>query len=355
MQKIKYTFIIPAYNSQDSIRKCLDSICQDIKSEAETILDSEIIVIENGSSDSTEEIVNEYISGSDCNIKLFHSEKGVSKARNTGINVSNGKMIIFVDSDDLWLYGSLKEINKDIENNNPDLLVYSFLKGRLQDNNKSCLKVLHNPNFKQKSNQVDSAELKRAWLISRPTLRMQVWAKVFRSDLIKENKILFDENIRYSEDSEFVIRYLKVCENIYISNHPIYKYIISEGSTMRSIDQNRINQYVNSLRSSEAFLANESEIIRKAFRHYVLMHLNIILVHDVFNVKKDLLKNFSFIDDYRKMKTIMKESIFCDTLKQTPLSECFSILFLPELFMKIHLNLFVGFMCYIRSYSNQKK
>lgn len=349
MNNMKYTFIIPAYNSQNSIEKCLDSICLDIKSDSALSLISEIIVVENGSSDSTEQIVKNYIENSKCNIKLLCSEKGVSKARNVGIKAASGKMLIFVDSDDLWLSGSLKKINTDITNDS-DLFLYSFLKGNLQDSNESCTKILHKPNFKNSSN-----ELMKAWMLSKPTLRMQVWAKVFKSDLIKKNKILFNENIRYSEDSEFVIRYMTYCQNVFVSDFPIYKYVISEGSTMRSFDEKRITQYIESLNYSQKIITNESDTIKKAFRKYVLMHLNIIFVHDVFFIKKGLFKKFSFIDDYKKMKSVVKNDIFKDALKKISFIDCFSILLLPELLLKMHMSLFVGLICYAKAYSNQKR
>jgi len=349
-EKIKYTFIIPAYNSSKTIKSCLDSICDDIKN-SNMDLNVEIIVVENGSSDNTEDVVNEYINNCNFNIKLVKSKKGVSRARNLGLKEAQGDLIIFIDSDDLWISGSLKKINTNDELNNSDLYVYGFVRGTINEEISSCYKVIHEFN----SEDLNDVEKIKAWMLSKATLRMQAWAKVYRKDIIKNNDICFLENLRYSEDSEFVIKYLKYCKNIKICKETIYKYTISVGSVMRTLDDTRINGYIESMNASNEVLSGESEIIKKAFRKYVLSHLNIIFVHDVFEIKKKPFKNHTFKSDYKKMKELLKVDVFKDSLNNISIFECFSIMYLPELFLKLHLGIFTAMLCYIKSYLNSIK
>lgn len=337
---MKYSFIIPAYNSELTISKCLDCICSDIKNSLSNSLLAEIIIVENGSNDSTVKTINDYINKSKYNIILLQSDKGVSRARNKGIQYASGEFVIFVDSDDYWLNGSLKQIEKDTEKNASDLYVYSFIRGYSEKYNSSIThEVKQDMNIKQK----------KAWMISRPTLRMQCWAKVFKRKILKKNSICFNENIRYSEDSEFVIRYLNHCKKIYISSHPIYNYILSPNSVMRSYDRTRVEQYIMSLKSSIKFLKKSDNLIKNALGQYVLIHLNIILVHDVFIYRK----NKSLRKDMILMKKLLKNEIFDYALSKVTLKDCLSFSLLPELFIKLHMNYIVAFMCYLKSYKNQ--
>ena len=88
--------IVPAYNAEKTLNKCLDSIL------GQTLVDIEIIVVNDGSTDSTQTIVEGYMS-SDNRIKLINQEnKGLGAARNVGLDNATGKYISFIDSDD-WI------------------------------------------------------------------------------------------------------------------------------------------------------------------------------------------------------------------------------------------------------------
>lgn len=353
MKKTDYTFIIPAYNCSKTVVNCLDSIVDDIIDSSIPNNLFEIIVVENGSTDNTSDVIEKYKNDMNkkVNIKLLHSEKGVSRARNLGIWNSSGKYLIFVDSDDIWLKGSFEKISNNIEEQDADLFLYSYIKGKSTDNFHDCKKIIHNENV----NTFDSLDKKKSWMISMPTLRMQVWAKIFKSDIIKKENVYFLENLRYSEDSEFVIRYLKYCRNIYVSSKTIYKYTVSAGSVMRSTDDTRVNGYLESMMCSKEIIKDDNDLIKKSFMKYVSAHLNIILVHDVFDIKKKPLKNHTFINDCSKMKKVIKNDIFSESLKEMSIFDCFSVMYLPELFLKIHLGFFTAMLCYLKSYLNYRK
>lgn len=346
MKKIDYTFIIPAYNCSKTIVSCLNSIINDIESSLLSNDLFEIIVVENGSIDNTIEVIEKYKDAKrKINIKLLHSEKGVSKARNLGILNSCGQYLIFVDSDDIWLDGSLKKINRDVTEKDTDLFLYSYIKGKNTDNFQNCQKIIHN----EKVNLLDNFEKKKSWMISMPTLRMQCWAKVFKRDIFVKNKIYFDENIKYSEDSEMVIRYLSCCNNLNVSSFPIYKYVLSENSVMRSFDEKRIEQYINSLRKTLKFMDKSN--LQCALSQYVLIHLNIIMVHDIFIYGNN--KNIK--EDINKMKKILKNDVFSNSLKNISIGKCLNFYLTPEFFLKCHMYFMTAVICYIKSYKNQIK
>ena len=115
----KFSIVIPAYNAEKSIRKCLDSIL------AQTFSDFEIVVINDGSKDSTLAILREYLKKT-RKLRVYSFENsGVSITRQRGINLSNGEYIILVDSDDTINPDLLEKLYIAIcEHNNPDIIRY---------------------------------------------------------------------------------------------------------------------------------------------------------------------------------------------------------------------------------------
>ena len=119
---ILISFIIPAHNSAETIVDCVKSIEKDINF---ADVYCEVIVIENGSSDQTIDMARS-LRDQYPNIILETSEKGVSKARNKGLEVAKGRWIVFVDSDDVWVQGSIAAISKQVSANACDLLMYGY-------------------------------------------------------------------------------------------------------------------------------------------------------------------------------------------------------------------------------------
>lgn len=111
--------IIPCYNAEDTIKRCLDSIL------AQTYTNFEIVVIDDGSQDSTAEILHEY-SQQDIRVKAYHFQNaGVSIARQRGISLANGEYVIFVDSDDSIQEKLLENISNVISTyNSPEIIRY---------------------------------------------------------------------------------------------------------------------------------------------------------------------------------------------------------------------------------------
>ena len=110
----KFSIIVPAYNVEKYIKRCLDSIF------SQSYQDYEVIVINDGSTDSTLQIINNY------NVKLINQvNSGLSVARNNGVNAAQGEYIIFVDSDDYIEKDLLLEVSKMLDND-PDVIRYQM-------------------------------------------------------------------------------------------------------------------------------------------------------------------------------------------------------------------------------------
>lgn len=114
MKKPKFSIIVPVYNTEKYVKKCLDSI------KSQTLKDYEVIIVNDGSTDNSSDIISKYP------YKIINQDnQGLSMARNNGVKASSGDYLIFIDSDDYIEKDLLKEIDKSLSNN-PDLVRYQI-------------------------------------------------------------------------------------------------------------------------------------------------------------------------------------------------------------------------------------
>lgn len=330
------SFIIPAYNAESYLPRVVDVFYS-------TPIDAdlfEVIIVENGSTDATTEIAKA-LSQKYSNVRLLHSDKGVSNARNLGIREAKGEWIAFVDADDYLTKDGLSIMLHDINENQYDFVLYGHEAGEKK-------------NFvsdKEKGEIFSNVQDARVQMLENPTRYMQVWAKLFKKELILQNDIFFDQDLRLSEDSDFTLQYSKVCSNIYFSSQIVYHYSIDNVSTMRMYGDDKLKQYVFAMNRTKKRIQDESNRIKKAFDKYILMHLNIALVRDVFCVANKQ----SYLKKIACMKTVIKESVFKEAIMQTGLTECKSFRMLPIFCMKLHLYWFAGLIYCVRAISNHAK
>lgn len=188
------SIIVPVYNAQNSLERCLMSIIR------QGYQQWELILVDDGSQDDSLEICKRY-SNMDSRIQVIHTDNcGVSSARNTGMENAQGEYIVFVDSDDMIHPDFLSECLSNKE----DLIVTNYIKP-------SKIDSLH---YKE-----DHPEL----IFQQRGVRT-VWGKVFVRKIIEEHHIRFDTNIRYGEDTIFVLQYCLHIKTIaYVFQH-LYEY-----------------------------------------------------------------------------------------------------------------------------------
>ena len=200
------SIIVPAYNAERTINRCIDSILK------QSYSNLEIIIINDGSKDSTEEKCMKYIKNK--RIKYIRiNNSGVSNARNIGIENSTGTYIMFVDSDD-YIEKNMVERLYDNINENVDLVICS--KNLITINEKISEKIDIASCTIKKENII---QLYRAKILNPP------YCKLYRSEIIKSKSIRFDISISIGEDLLFNILYLKnITKDIKILNENLYNY-----------------------------------------------------------------------------------------------------------------------------------
>lgn len=197
------SIIVPVYNAEETLNRCVDSILN------QSFQDWELLLINDGSTDRTGEICDEY-AAIDQRIKVFHKENGgVSSARNIGLDHTKGKWITFVDADDQIIPNALNYFSK--ANIADDLFFFSFYFSY-----KDGRTVFETLNVPEKINNI-SLFLNQN--IHRYIFKV-VWGKFFNRNLL--NGIRFDEKIKVGEDMLFILVYLSKIKTCNIQQTPLY-------------------------------------------------------------------------------------------------------------------------------------
>ena len=210
MKKGLVSIIIPVYNVAKFLRTCLDSIL------AQSYQNYELILVDDGSTDGSGMICDEY-HGKDNRIKVFHtSNHGVSHARNDGINEANGEFLFFIDSDDfidanyLESYIQYKEYDCVIGSYQTFPIIHTSLhKEMLFDT--SCDEQSTIGNYIAK---IDGTSC----------------CKLYQNAIIQRHQIRFKENMRFSEDTDFCLNYFRFSKTIKTISNNGYHYRVSVGN-----------------------------------------------------------------------------------------------------------------------------
>lgn len=201
MHSPKISVIVPVYNVEKYLRRCVDSIL------AQTFSDFELLLVDDGSPDNSGAICDHYVKH-DSRIRVIHkSNAGVSSARNIGLDLARGEWIIFVDSDDMIEKAYLQSaINSSKPND--EIIFLPFIECAISaqgEIGKCRLNISY-------ANTESEATLSTA-LTS--TYIKTVWAKLYSKAAIKN--IRFDESLRFGEDTLFVLKVLKNVSNLRFS------------------------------------------------------------------------------------------------------------------------------------------
>jgi len=246
MNGVKVSIIIPAYNVAGYIEACLDSII------AQTYTDLEIIAVNDGSTDSTGEILDDY-ARRDSRIKVIHKENsGVSAARNTGIEAAAGEFFLFYDGDDFVEPYTVSELIDKINEKDVDMLIYGYYRYRDGSVTETCLPVFSEGIYENET--IVTRLLSRfigvstdginQWLkgdksglyVENPAL----WRCIVRAGLVRENNLTFDVRLKVGEDTIFISDLLSFAKKCYVTHKCYYYLVYRESSTIANYEKNAV-------------------------------------------------------------------------------------------------------------------
>lgn len=243
----KITIVVPCYNVEDNIEKCISSI----KNQSYT--NFEAIFVDDGSKDKTRDEIQKYIEDDDRMIYAYKENGGPSSARNFGIEKASGKYICFVDSDDHIENNYLKELYDNLIENRSDIALCYF--NRVYENKVDLNKV--HPGFDN--------------LIKFPA----AWNKICKTSLFKDNDIRYPEG-KISEDLCAFTKLLMITENVSIVEKPLYQYMQSSASISHACDD-RIYDVYGIIEDLEDF-AHKNNVYNKYEQHLEFISIYHILI-----------------------------------------------------------------------------
>lgn len=263
------SIIIPIYNAEKYLDKLLKKMMEQINEKIE------IILINDGSSDMSEEICINYQKVLKRNIKfLSQNNKGVSEARNTGIKLATGKYITFIDSDDMI---SIKYIDTicNLCNSNADIIEFGYFYGS------------ENDGYKIRKNDIHEGVVAYKDYFSYLIMQKsnEIWNKLFKREIIKENNIFFNSNIMYGEDLLFTLEVMKFSKTIVLNHEPIYYYLKNPNGICSNVKLKYIDNlnclYINIEKlikmnnySSDILLLAQKHMMKNFFRTIGLCRMN---------------------------------------------------------------------------------
>ncbi len=220
----RISVIVPAYNAQDCLAKCIESIL------AQSFADLELIVIDDGSKDDTAAICDNW-AAKDSRVRVLHKENGgVSRARNSGLDMATGELISFVDADDHILPNAYETMLKAMEGHGTDTVLCNFI-AEAPDGTLSPYGA-HIPGGRYDVAATEKM-IVRSLLCDRlvATFNGFVWCYLFDRKSIEEHKIRFTG--AYLEDELFLIEYFSLGHTLAVTDEELYRYCLNPASVTR--------------------------------------------------------------------------------------------------------------------------
>lgn len=218
--------IIPVYNNEKYLNKCIESVAN------QTYKNLEIILVDDGSTDDSSGICDEWAE-KDSRVKVIHKvNTGVSDSRNTALNIAEGDYITFVDSDDCIDKDCVEAMLNAAEKTQSDIAVSDFYFDFTDGNSKA---------LKSEYCVYNKSELVKSYLLDK--IRPEACAKLIKKSVIAD--IMFDINVHYAEDFLFNYFVLKKVNKLVNIGEPKYHYLQESGnsSTTAMITHNRAQGY----------------------------------------------------------------------------------------------------------------
>lgn len=237
------SIIVPVYNSENSLRRCIDSIL------SQTYENFHIIMVDDGSNDASLQICMDY-KRIDSRIDVIHQKNcGVSVARNRGLDAAIGDYLMFVDSDD-WIEADTLETALQNMKDDTDIVTFSFT---YENNGQAVTCILEKSDY----NLADLFTKKRK---ERETVLCTIWNKLYSLKPIRENHIRFDQGIHFGEDFLFNVKVYSYAKKIVIIPNLLYHYdCSSETSSVKRL-YNNYDDFINLMDSALCNLMNSFSI-----------------------------------------------------------------------------------------------
>ncbi len=289
----KVSVIVPIYNSERTLSRCVKSIL------SQSYENLEVILVNDGSTDDSLEICKKFRQKDNRIVIINKKNVGVSAARNTGLSVANGEFIQFVDADDYINFDMTRCLVDNLEKSNADLAICGYNRVRCGDFiKKSPDNFYSNSLFAFKT---CFERLYKGAFFNAP------WNKLYRKDKIKT---LFDENLSIGEDLLFNLSYTSNCDKIVVISDALYNYNVSAQESLAS-------RYDENLFFTEIMLHKKvQKFFKTSFGSDDFSNINEVFAKEIYYYLKKLviLSNESKSAKLKKIKDCFENEFLKDTL-----------------------------------------
>lgn len=299
MNDISASIIVPIFNGEKFLKECIDSLVN------QTLHDIEIILVDDGSVDSSMEICNEFAKTDDRIIILQQENSGSSNARNNGIEHSSGKYISFVDADDIICSNMIESLVNKAEETGAEIVICNYF--RMYENESIAQNKHLTKDFildtKDSINEFQRQLLIKGYKSDIPRLALLgvPWGRVYSRNMIERNNVRFQKELRIMQDEPFNLLAFQNSNRIAVMKEPLYNYRVLQ-SSMSNKPHETIIQYIENVFKVEESFCNKYKTDDKYFA-------------DILNVKK-VVNTYKFFDKYYFTKSYLESHKFKEITRQ---------------------------------------
>lgn len=282
------SIIVPVYNKEKYLSECVDSILR------QNFKDFELILVDDGSKDSSWNIIKEYANKDKRVVPVHQENAGVSAARNAGLDRAQGKWICFVDADDYLPKDGIQILVEHGEKSNADIV------------NANATRVEDDKQFKifNFNNEIVKGNIYPRLVHFAP------WAQLFKRSIIEEQHLRYVKGLAYSEDNVFILYYSLYASSIEFVNDSVYNYRINSDSAIQNKDYKKVAYHqmwaaheVYKLKDKESslrnYIINRTKIlISSSINAYVYRAINVLKINDIIRLYSDFFKETNMFHEY---------------------------------------------------------
>lgn len=300
------SIIVPIYNVEKYLAECLDSIL------VQTFKDYELVLVNDGSTDNSEKICNDY-ADKDRRIKVINKiNGGVSSARNVGIDSSSGELIAFVDPDDLLEPNMYETLINALHDNEVDMSVSRVKTKNYNTNTTSVSSIWGKADIPIEKNAIEKY-LIPAIILNKTYSLVSVFNKVYRKEIFDDFGIRFDETMHFAEDARLNFTILTKIKKLVYVDQPLYNYFIHKRESLVQLFRDDLYDYILNNKHFFLKLCKRYELhgyidaVKSHFMNTTLNYIDDVVEEEISNcIKLDILykiiNDFDFKEDLLEYK-----------------------------------------------------
>ncbi len=275
-----FSIVIPVYNVEEYLNQCVDSVLN------QNYKQFEIILVNDGSSDGSPEICDEYAKLE--NITVFHKEnEGLSEARNDGLKIAKGEYVVFLDSDDYWEGSNNLSAINDIVKKDKDLEIILFKRTSMFSKNHF---VKPNKEYRDYGKEF-TKDLIFKDLIKHGDFECSACLKIIKRSFLIINNLYFKKGIK-SEDIDWFLRVFTLIKRIQTINHPFYVYRVQRADSItNSVKLENVQDLLLIIEERKKFIDlnknSFSDIFINCYNSYLAYQLSIVIGYSKLLNKKE--------------------------------------------------------------------